>query len=827
MAKGVAHAGRGKSLSSGEARENERRGWTEESYRRKNESQFNNYDWSRHNLNFEIANGQIMPLGKQKVSLYNRYHNILKGLDFSQYKDGATNQQHTYVELILSGSTEKMQKIAFGDQNVDYTRNPERWQNWDVKRTTGKGSIEEWALDVYNFACAKYGKENIVGFEVHLDETEPHVHCNIVPTAVMKQRGNVSGYHKIEMEMKEGKMVPKLDGDGNTIPATYKKGKHVGEVVKISDKKYDVLSDDKKQEYRKNERGTVWTVSYATFFGGKLEERSQKLSELHDDFYEQVGKKWGFERGDVIALLPPEERAKRKHLTKAQRWKLNQGEKVLDEVDKKVTEQNNTIKSQTTTIASYNALIKMRSEKLAQQNNELQIIRENTEQAKEEERKYVDAKNVAVKEFHEQENAKAENKRIIEQQRQTITEQQSDIIHNVNALDNVQRDFDGLKEKVKMRESELNGVEENIQTARKNLADIQTKKEVIQGDVDILAKVNGLVSERVDAYIQSLPDVSMVITDEIRKMLVSPIKDHPRTTSPMPLKELQRVVEEELEKIIMDKGSVWKPVTKEERNERMKAVMTDMTTILIQTVGLKQKKDIARAQGDLYKAVRREAAKAASDTVKIRELEREGVNDVSQVKELKETAERTKATEDMLEFAWPGVTKAKNILTDSALDKNYMTAEQKKSVLGVLRNDPEQRLDDIMRLLKYACSFRDIPVATRAEAIESSVEGIIKSIAKSGYDLVKEATPYVSSFAKDLEMTVAEAAESTASAAVCLIFGYLDAATTVSEGCGGGGGNNDLPKKKDDEDLKSFYGRCLGAAVRMMRPSRQIKVGRR
>ena len=69
-------------------------------------------------------------------------------------------------------------------------------------------------------------------------------------------------------------------------------------------------------------------------------------------------------------------------------------------------------------------------------------------------------------------------------------------------------------------------------------------------------------------------------------------------------------------------------------------------------------------------------------------------------------------------------------------------------------------------------------------------------------------------------MTVAEAAESTASAAACLIYGYLDAATTVSQGCGGGGGgeNNELPKKKDDEDMRSFYGRCLNAAAGLMRP---------
>ena len=325
MAKGVAHAGKGKSLSSGDARENERRGWTEESYRRKNRQPMNNYDWSRNRLNFEIADGKILPLGSQDVPLYDRYLNILNELDFKQYKDGATNQQHTYIELILSGSTEKMQKIAFGDQVVNYERNPEIWHNWNVTRTQ---AIEEWATDAYNFACKQYGKENIQGFEVHLDETEPHVHVNIVPTAIMKQRGNISGYIKV-------------DADGN--PVRYTKGKHIGEIIKISDKKYEELSGEKKKEYRKNERGTVRTISFATYFGSTLEERSKKLSELHDEFYLQVGKKWGFERGDVWALLPEEERRKRGHRTKREAFLEQQAKAARETAEKEVEKLDDAI----------------------------------------------------------------------------------------------------------------------------------------------------------------------------------------------------------------------------------------------------------------------------------------------------------------------------------------------------------------------------------------------------------------------------------------------------------------------------------------------------
>jgi hypothetical protein len=184
-------------------------------------------------------------------------------------------------------------------------------------------------------------------------------------------------------------------------------------------------------------------------------------------------------------------------------------------------------------------------------------------------------------------------------------------------------------------------------------------------------------------------------------------------------------------------------------------------------------------------------------------------------------------TEKMLEFAWPGVTKAKNVLIDPSLDKSNMNEEQKKAILDILRKNPENRLDDIKGLLGYACSFRDIPILTRVEAIELAAENIIKDLAEKGYDLIKEATALVGEVAKELEMTVSEAATSAASAAVCLIFGYLDGATTVSQGCGGGGGNPELPKKKDDEDNRRFFGRCLMNAVNMMKPKqRQIGLHR-
>lgn len=270
----------------------------------------------------------------------------MKGLNFKEYKAGATNKQNTYVELILSGSTDRMQQIAFGDQKVDYERNPATWHNWHVRRMR---DIEEWALDTYRFVCQRYGRESIIGFEVHLDETEPHAHVNIVPVAIKKQRGNVGGYVKV-------------DADGNLV--TYTKGKHVGEVIKLSKGKYDTLPDEKKKDYRPAVRGTVRTISFAEHFGDTRMERSKKMSELHDEYYRQVGSKWGLERGDVWNDLPEEERRKRRRRTKEEAYEEKKAreakEKAVEEAKAAalmVERQNATMEENAKTIEEQNATI--------------------------------------------------------------------------------------------------------------------------------------------------------------------------------------------------------------------------------------------------------------------------------------------------------------------------------------------------------------------------------------------------------------------------------------------------------------------------------------
>lgn len=143
----------------------------------------NNFDPSREFLNFEVQDGKIVPVDKK--------HSLKKRIEESLTKRGIINpnaglkepRYRTHADFILGGSREQMRRLAFGEQEVDYSKydlnNPELKEG--NRQLTRCKDIEDWAIDTYNFMAKKYGKENIAAFVVHLDEINPHVHCTVLP----------------------------------------------------------------------------------------------------------------------------------------------------------------------------------------------------------------------------------------------------------------------------------------------------------------------------------------------------------------------------------------------------------------------------------------------------------------------------------------------------------------------------------------------------------------------------------------------------------------------------------------------------------------------
>lgn len=172
MAKQVCDLAAGKGISVSQSDEHLRKARTAV----KNKSWSGNYDPTREHLNFEVVKGGIVKNIDKSKSIPTRIRENLKargildpniGLDKPRYR--------TVANFILGGSRGQMHRLAFGNQTVILEPGS------DNSGVTRMKDIEDWAVDMYNFMSKKYGEKNIAAFIVHLDETNPHIHCTILP----------------------------------------------------------------------------------------------------------------------------------------------------------------------------------------------------------------------------------------------------------------------------------------------------------------------------------------------------------------------------------------------------------------------------------------------------------------------------------------------------------------------------------------------------------------------------------------------------------------------------------------------------------------------
>ena len=281
-----------KSFSAAEGYEPERRGWDEKTYRLKNQDTNNHYDFSRKHLNFEInGKGEIVHLCSDPVPLHERLQKRLDELGFKPYKDknnplGITdNSPNCTVGIIVSGDHNVLTRLAFGDQDVDFTLQKSN------AHVVLKQGIKDWALDTYHWACDRWGAENIIGFDVHLDETTPHIQIQTIPVAKTKSRGRAS--------------VKYVHKDDKSKVLSHKEWKKLPEEIRSNFVRTEV------------ERREKECVSYARVWGEDKYAVGKTYYQMHTDYYNEVGRKYGLERGDDIAMLPGEERRERVHKNKA------------------------------------------------------------------------------------------------------------------------------------------------------------------------------------------------------------------------------------------------------------------------------------------------------------------------------------------------------------------------------------------------------------------------------------------------------------------------------------------------------------------------------
>lgn len=301
-----------KSFSSQVGNEAERRGWDEKRYQLKNADidKNNHYNYSRKKLNFEIVKGgKIVPLGSQSVPLHERLQRRLDELGFKPYMDAkrpdqvSRNSPNCTVGIIFSGDHNVLNRLAFGEQKLN-TSDP----NADHSKVVLQKGIYDWALDTYRFACEKWGEENVIGFDVHCDETSIHAHVQTVPVEQVRKRGRIGS-----------KYIHK-DNPENVLTT----------------KEWRALPKEERDNYTKSEaaKSVVERVSYAKVWGERAKDKSQYLSQLHTDYYNKVGHKYGLARGFSYDELSEEEKRGRKHKNKVVLEAERQAKVALDKVEK-------------------------------------------------------------------------------------------------------------------------------------------------------------------------------------------------------------------------------------------------------------------------------------------------------------------------------------------------------------------------------------------------------------------------------------------------------------------------------------------------------------
>lgn len=240
------------------------RNFSKEAYERKLSYAF---DPTREHLNFEVRKGGIITPVDKQLSIPKRIKDNLAARNIVDPNLGLLEPKYrTVANFILGGSRKQMHRLAFGDQQVNLDKGA------DNSQITRNEDIEKWAVDMYRFMGKKYGEKNIAAFIVHLDETNPHIHCTILPITERNKfswKIVMAGESKFEYSQRMTNLHNELSEvnrkysleRGERIAETGNKHRTMGEYYeqkrKDLKKEIDILKDDVATQQRQISRNKI------------------------------------------------------------------------------------------------------------------------------------------------------------------------------------------------------------------------------------------------------------------------------------------------------------------------------------------------------------------------------------------------------------------------------------------------------------------------------------------------------------------------------------------------------------------------------------------
>lgn len=199
-----------------------------------------------------------------------------------------------------------------------------------------RDEILEYFEKCLEFECRN---GSVISAVVHFDEGTPHMQTAKVPVLDTP----VEVCNIVPKKDENGKIM--TDGDGNTVAERYEHGKQKGRI------KY-------KRTVLKDENGCVVThkgLSAKYLFGNKV-----KMSKTQTEFWEQCGKPFGLERGEI--RVETQEEAK-EHLTEAQ----YKAEQIIKDAEQKAEQM---LKGAETSLKAYRDELRQKDEELQEREKE-------------------------------------------------------------------------------------------------------------------------------------------------------------------------------------------------------------------------------------------------------------------------------------------------------------------------------------------------------------------------------------------------------------------------------------------------------------------------
>ena len=316
----------------------QQRNWSENLWDKKAKDSLANYDPSRAHLNFEVTKGgKVQPIDTSKSIQQKMDENLsARGIKNPNARKDVRRKQRILAQMIFGGSRDRMLEMAFGNQEVDFTKGA------DNSHLTRSNDIEKWAVEVYNYVAKRFGEDNIVSFYVHLDETNPHCHCTVIPVDEEKNKiswTSVFGKNPTE----EGITFSKLHNElydkvnshwgldrGSNKAETGAKHRSTEEYKRDLVREVQSLENTKEGLERQIHRMEIKLKSISTMIAN-LQTRKEKVNEE----IELIARQFGQEGQDNEQL------AKR----------LQELRKEMESIDQKIAERQRTIEETNSEIA--------------------------------------------------------------------------------------------------------------------------------------------------------------------------------------------------------------------------------------------------------------------------------------------------------------------------------------------------------------------------------------------------------------------------------------------------------------------------------------------